>query len=294
MVRKKDIFKYKHLFFIGPHLVLFLVFLALPLVFGVFISFTNWDLTGSPNWVGLNNYGEILFDINSTFHKQFFNGMKNTLVFVLCSVPLFVVIPLTIALALNTGVKGGGIFQSIFYIPCLFSISAVAIIWKLVFNLRLGLINQIFSLDISWLTTQPYGWMSIVMVSIWWNIGGNMIIYRSALGGIDINIYEAAAIDGANAWNLFLRITLPSIKFPLLYTTVITTLNTFNIYGQPLLLTDGGPNESTKVIMMYIRELAFGSGKSISGMASAMAMLLGLVMVLISIFQFRVMNKNNT
>src|SRR5690606_30517999 len=127
-----------HLIYIGPHIILFLIFGILPLIYGVYVSFTKWDLVGQPEWVGLANYKEILFNKDSIFHFQFFNGVKNTLIFVLISVPLLVVIPLLIALALNTKVKAASLFQSVFYIPGLFSISAVALIWLLVFNKRLG------------------------------------------------------------------------------------------------------------------------------------------------------------
>lgn len=283
-----------HLLYIGPHLILFVIFGILPLVYGTYVSFTRWDLVGQPEWVGLANYKEILFNQDSTFHKQFFNGVKNTLIFVGISVPLLMIIPLMIALALNTKVKATSLFQSIFYIPGLFSISAVALIWSLVFNKRLGPINNVFGSDANWFTSQPHAWILILVVSIWWGIGGNLIIYRAALSSISKDVFEAADIDGAGPVKKFFYITIPSIKFPILYTLVMSTLASFNIYGQPVMLTDGGPTESTTVAMMYIRNLAFGSGQSVAGMASAMAMLLGMIMIIVSIFQFVVLSKDDT
>lgn len=283
----------KPLFYIGPHLVFFFVFALLPLIYGIYISMTQWDMVGDPKWVGFSNYKEILFNSSSTFHFQFFNGMKNTLIFVIISVPLLIVIPLLIALALNAKPKAMTFFQSVFYIPGLFSISAVALIWTLFFNKRLGPVNNLFNSSANWPSTQPYAWLVILIVSIWWGLGGNMIIYRAALNGIPSELYESADIDGAGSIKKFFHITLPSIKFQLLYTFVMTTIASFNIYGQPVMLTDGGPNQSTSVLMMYIRKLAFGSGQSVAGIASAMSVLLGLVMVIISIFQFTLMNKDN-
>lgn len=282
--------EFKNFLFVVPHLILFIVFILIPILFGLYISFTKWDLTGTPQWVGLDNYKEILFNLDSTFHFQFFNGMKNTLFYVLCSVPLLIGIPLILAIALNVRIPGSNFFQSVFYVPGLFSISAIAIIWLLVFNRRVGPISNLFNSEIVWTSTQPYAWIVILVVSIWAFIGGNMIIYRAALSGIPNELYEAAHIDGAGSLRCFQAITLPGIKFQLLYTLVMTTLSSFGVYGQTLMLTEGGPTQSTFTIMMYIRQLAFSEGKSIAGMGSAMAMLLGFVMLLITGVQFWLMN----
>jgi len=287
--RKKEFFNF---LFVAPHLVLFVIFILIPILFGLYISFTRWDLSGSPQWAGLDNYKEILFNKDSTFHFQFFNGMKNTIIYVVASLPLLIGIPLLLALAMSAKVKGTGFFQAVFYVPGLFSISAIAIIWLLVFNKRVGPINNLFGSDAVWISTQPYAWIVILVVSTWAFLGGNMIIYRAALSGIPVDLYEAADIDGAGAIKKFTKITLPSIRFQLLYTIVMTTLSSFGIYGQARIMTEGNPNQSTFTIMMYIRDLAFSSGKSISGMASAMAMLLGLLMLVVTAVQFWLMNRD--
>lgn len=284
--------KSKFMFFIGPHLILFLIFGIIPIFYGIYVSFTRWDLVGSPQWVGFNNFRTILFDTDSSFHRQFFNGVRNTLIFVVASVPFLIILPLMLALAMNAKVKAAGLFQSIFYIPGLFSISAVALIWSLVFNPRVGLVNNLLGSQTNWFANQPHAWWIIIITSIWWGMGGNMVIYRAALSGISKDLYEAADMDGANAIQRLFYITLPSIKFQLLFTGVMTTIGSFNIYGQPVMLTNGGPTESTTVAMMYIRNLAFGTGQSVAGMASAMAVMLGLLMVFISTLQFVILNKN--
>lgn len=289
---KKHTTKARPWLYVGPHLILFLIFGIIPLAYGLYISLTQWDMVGSPVFVGLDNYKEILFNGDSTFHTQFFVGLKNTLIFVVISVPFLIILPLMMALAMNAKIKFAGIFQAIFYVPGLFSISAVAIIWSLVFNKRLGPINNLFGSNVNWIAEQPYAWIVILVVSIWWGMGGNLVIYRAALAGISLDLYEAADIDGANSWKKFIHITLPSIRFQLLYTLVMTILASFNIYGQPVMLTNGGPKSSTSVLMMYIRNLAFGSGQSVAGMASAMAILMGTVMIIISIFQFKVLTSD--
>lgn len=280
-------------FFVGPHIILFIVFILLPTIYGIYASFTQWNLMGAPQWVGLDNYKTILFDAKSTFHTQFFNGLKNTLIFVVLSVPLLVVIPLMIAVALeHKQVKLKGTIQAILYIPGLISISAAALIWLLLFNKQLGVVGNVFGSTVAWATHQPYAWILILIITVWGGVGGNMIIYRASINGVSQDLYEAAGIDGAGSIRKFFSITMPSIRFPLIYTFVMTTAGSFNVFAQPLMMTDGGPHQSTHVLMMYIRQLAFGHGESIAGMASAMAVLLGVVILIISALQYFVMNRN--
>lgn len=283
----------KPILYVGPHLLLFIVFICLPTIYGILASFTKWNLVGDPEWVGLANYKTILFDTHSTFHFQFTNGLKNTLIYVALMVPLLIIIPLLISVALeNKSIHLKGVFQGILYVPGLISISAAALIWSLLFHSKLGIPNNLFGMNISWAAQQPFAWLLVLIVSLWGGVGGNMIIYRAAIAGISQDLYESAEIDGATSLKKFFHITLPSIKFPLIYTLVMTTAGCFNVFAQPLMMTKGGPKQSTHVLMMYIRSLAFGSGESIAGMASAMAVLLGLIILVVSAFQYYLMNKN--
>jgi multiple sugar transport system permease protein len=150
----------------------------------------------------------------------------------------------------------------------------------------------VFGSDVVWAGNQPYAWLIIIVITVWGGVGGNMIIYRASLAGVSKDLYESADIDGAGPIRKFFSITLPSIRFPLIFTLVMTTAGAFNVFGQPLMMTNGGPQQSTTVLMMYIRQLAFSSGESIAGMASAMAVLLGLVILVISAIQYVVMNRN--
>ena len=285
---------FKFLYFIGPHLILFFVFVLLPIIYGIYSSFTQWNLISDQTWVGLNNYKTILLDQESTFYFQFRNGLKNTLLFVLYTIPFQILFPLIIATVMqHKGLKFKGLFQAIFYVPGLVSASAGALIWLLIFNPRLGPMNNLVASDVVWTAQQPYAWIVIFVMSMWGAIGGNLIIYRSAMAGVSEDLYEAAEIDGAGSFRKFISITLPSIRFPLFYTFVMSTAGAFNVYVQPLMATNGGPNQSTTVLMMYIRNLAFGSGESVAGMASAMAVLLGLVILAVSALQFYVMTKRS-
>lgn len=286
---KKKVKKWIPYLYIAPHGLLFIVFFLIPAIFGIYISFTKWDLFGSPEFVGLQNYKTILFDNNSTFYLQLRTGLANTFRFVLYSVPFAILVPLLLAVAIKAKPFGSKLFQAILYLPSLFSISSVVLAWQFMFHRRLGPINNIFGWNITWLGEQPYAWIALVVVTIWWYIGGNMIIYLAALAGIDQNLYEAARVDGANGWKQFFHITLPGMMRPLTYTIVLTTIAQFNIYGQPFMLTAGGPRDSTRVLLMYIRENAFGSGSSIAGISSAMAVILGLCIMAVSLVQLRIL-----
>lgn len=280
--------------FIGPHLILFTVFVLFPILYGFVISFTKWDFINRPVWVGLQNYRDILFDSESTFHRQFLEGFTNTFKFVVLNVPVSIGLPLLIALLLNVKPRGSRLFQSILYLPTLFSISAVGIVWMQMLNRRYGLVSSL-DLKISIATTDPWMWYALIIMSVWWTMGVNMVIYQAALAGVPRELYESAELDGAGMWKRTWYVALPSIRFQILYTLVVTVAGSFNVYGQPLMLTQQGTGGAPKisVLIMYIRNLAFGSGQSVAGMASAMAFILGAIILVVSVIQFRLVTREN-
>jgi len=292
-VKSKKKFSITPYLFIAPHIILFIIFFVIPMFYGIYASFTKWNLFSDPEFIGLDNYKTILFNKESTFYRQFWNGLKNTITFVIICVPFQIIIPLFIALLLDKKPKGRNIFQGILYMPTLFSITSVTLTWLFIFNRSLGLFNNLFGTDINWYGEQPYAWMTIVITTLWWGIGGNLIIYVAALSGIDKSVLEAANLDGAKGFKRFWYITVPTIKFPLTYTIIVSVIAQFNIYGQPLIITGGGPNESTFVLLMYIRNLAFGTGNSIAGMASSMATCLGLIIGIISVGQLVLIRRRS-
>jgi multiple sugar transport system permease protein len=279
--------------FVGPHLIIFIIFFLIPSVYGIYIAFTKWNLFTAPQFIGLENFRTILFDHQSSFYSQFRNGIKNTFLFVIFSVPFCVIVPLLMATGLAAKPKLHRLFQSIFYLPSLFAISAVMIIWQFLLSLSYGPLKNYFHFNTDVLNNQPYAWIAIVLVTVWWSIGGNMVIYLAAINGVSKELIEAAELDGAGLFSKFFKITLPSIRYQILFTTVMTTIAQFNIYGQPLMLTGGGPNESTKVLLMYIQGNAFGQGASIAGMSSAMAVLLGICIMIVSAFQFMILRDRD-
>lgn len=282
MSKKRELAPYS---FIAPHLILFVLFFLIPAVVGIYVSFTKWDIYSAPQWVGFKNYYEILVNSESVFYEQFWNGLRNTFIFSVLTIPFCIAIPLLFAVLLNTKPKGYKFFQSVFYVPGLLSISAVMLAWNFMFNKTFGLVNNMTNLDINWGSTFPWYWIALIIITVWWCIGSNMVIYQAAIASVPTDYYEAAAIDGAGALKQFFKITLPSIKSQILYTLVMTTIAQFNIYGQPLMFNNGGPNGANRVLLMYIRELGFGQGSSLAGMASAMAAMLGICILFICILQ---------
>jgi len=290
--RKK--FNFTPYIFIAPHVILFSVFLVIPLFVGVYASFTKWNIFTPPVWVGLENYKTILFNTESTLYRQFWSGLGRTVLFVILCVPPQIILPLLFAGLLTKKPFGSSFFRSVFYMPTMFSISSAMLAWLFIFHRQFGLINRLLGFNIAWLSEQPYLWSALVTTTLWWCLGTNMIIYIAAFAGVDTSIIEASEIDGASVPQRFWYVTLPSIRFPLTYTIVTTVIQQFNIYGQPLMLTtEAKPRESVFVLLIYIRELAFGTGTPIAGMASAMATLLGLIIGIISLVQLRLLQAQS-
>jgi multiple sugar transport system permease protein len=292
-IKKRKKLNFWPALFVGPHLIIFIVFFLIPSIFGIYIAFTKWNLFSSPEFVGLDNFRTLLFDHQSSFYSEFRNGLKNTFYFVVFSVPFCVLVPLILSTALLAKPKLHKLFQSLFYLPSLFAVSAVMIIWQFLLSVSYGPLKNYFHISVNLLDNQPWAWIALVFVTVWWSMGGNMIIYLAALNGVPKDLLEAAELDGAGTFSKFFRISLPSIKYQILFTTVMTTIAQFNVYGQPLMLTQGGPNGSTQVLLMDIQQDAFGKGMSIAGMSSAMAVLLGLCIMIVSAFQFFILRDRD-
>jgi multiple sugar transport system permease protein len=263
------------------------MFSALPTISSIIISTLNWDYESTPVFVGLGNFIK-LFNLDLITTREFYNAVKGTLIFVAGSVPLLVVIPFLIALLLNTKIPLRKFFRGVLYFPTVLSVATVSIIWIFLLDTNMGLINELLNQYIPWITKQPWAWLSIIIMSVWWGIGGNMVLFLAGLQDVPANLLEAASIDGANSFQKFIYVTIPSLKRTLGYVIVMTIISSFNIFGQPMMLTGGGPNYSTTTAIMYIYNTAFGSYRM--GMASAMSILLGLIMMVFSFISFRLIS----
>lgn len=281
---KKD-HKKEHLIYILPQVIFFLIFFLLPLIFGVFMSLTNYNLSSLPEFIGFSNFKR-LFDSESIYSSQFWNALKNTFIFVILSVPMLIVVPLVIAQMLNKVKKFQALLQSAFYIPTLFSVTSALLVWTWLLNNESGLVNYVLkkqlNMTIPWLTNLPWVWVSMIIATLWWTIGNNLLVYLAAMQDISTELYEASSLDGAGRFAQFFHITIPGIKNQLIYTTVMTIIASANVFGQPNLMTGGGPGDATKVMSMLIREVAFTGTIPRAGLASAMSVVFGLLLIVFS------------
>lgn len=281
--------------FILPYFLAFLAFTLIPIIYGFVISLKQYNLLDPVHpFVGLGNYKSI-FTEGTQENDLFFIGMKATLKFVVFSVPFLVIVGLGFALLLNAlPAKLRSFFRSIYFIPYAVSATVMAVIWKRMFDVTGGFINLflaklgIHEFDpIPWLLESPFVWFALVVATLWWTIGFNMIIFVNALNGVPEDLYEAAKIDGASGWDRLLRITLPSIRPVIVFVLITSTIASYNIFAQPSLMSNAG--DETKVLMMGILQTAYTAREI--GSASAMAILMGLTIMVASIIQFKVTNR---
>ena len=267
--------------FAVPFLVIFAMFFIYPFFSGIAVSFTN----RKREWIGFQNYHNILFNTEFVYQADFLRGLGNTLLFVAISVPLLIVIPLFIAILLDIKPVGYKFFRALLFMPTVFSISAVVLMWKRVLEVETGFVDAALKAmglgQIDFLGSQPWAWISLFVVTVWWTMGTNIVILGAGLKNIDKTVYEAASIDGASYIRTVFSITLPLLAGQIVVVLIMTILASFNIYGQPLLLTAGGPDRSTQVALMVIVNNLFDRPY----IAASMALLLGLIMIAISLIQ---------
>ncbi len=290
--------------FILPHLILFAAFIGWPFINGLLISFQQYDiLTPATNhFIGLTNYTNVLNPDNVHFNT-FWNALLNTVQFVLYSVPPLVILSMLLAVLLNTRVKGVNLFRGIYFAPWVLSVSVIGILWWWIFQSQGGLINYYLThlLGVSqaprWLSTLPWAWLAIVVATVWWTVGFNMIILLAALQDIPDQLYEAASIDGATGTQAFFRITLPMLRPVLAFVVTITIIASFNLFGQPFFMTGGNPPSpngggGTEPIMYRIYLEGF-TGSADQGRAAAEALMVALIMIVVSYINFRLFRERS-
>jgi multiple sugar transport system permease protein len=276
--------------FMAPYLALFIIFIAIPAVYGIWISLHNYDylLPGKP-WVGLGNYTDLFTPGTSTSYP-FWQSMEATGKFTLYSVPLLVVIPLLVALILNRKFPGQAFFRAMYFAPYVLGVAVIGILWRYILDPNVGLLNYYLGLlgitNIPWITALPWAWVSLVGVTVWWTLGFNAVIYLAGLQDIDPALYDAAKVDGANRWQRFLNVTMPGLRPVLLFVVTVTILASANMFGQSYIITQGAPGEETTTAIMYIAET--GLRQFNMGVAAAMSYVLALALLLISVVNFAV------
>lgn len=276
--------------FIAPALIILLVFAFFPVIFSIATSFMRWNLPYQPSWIGLQNY-QYLFQ-NEIGWPIFRRALVNTLYFTAGSVPLNMIISLFIALFLNQRLRGVGLFRTAYFLPTITSTVAVSVVWMWLYHpsnyglfnsvlLRLGLPMQ------RWLRDPVLAMPALIAMGIWHGMGYNIIIFLAGLQGIPAHLYEAARIDGAGTWAQFRKITWPLLSPTTFYVLVIGVINAMQAFSQMHVMTQGGPLGRTTTIVYYLYQLAFENFSM--GRASAVACILFVILLVLTLIQFRVM-----
>jgi multiple sugar transport system permease protein len=294
--RTKQRFSWLPYLFILPHLIFFLMFLAYPFFRGIYISLFRYDVLRPENrpFVGLENYTNLLTNRSSIQFTDFWRALANTAEFVLYSVPPLVIVALILAVLLNSNFRGRNLFRGLYFAPYALSVTVAAVLWRWLFEQQSGLINayvtRIGLPGIAWLSSMPWAWVAIVICTVWWTIGFNTVIFLSALQEIPDSLYEAASIDGANTLQQFFGITVPMLRPVLIFVLTITLLASANLFGQPYLMTAGGPTQQTEPVMMRIYTEAFAQNRM--GSAAAMSVLFAGILLVVTTINFRVFGRD--
>ena len=279
--------------FVAPALLLIGVFFVVPVVGGLVLSLTDFDLyaIGDPSVarvVGLRNYHQVLTD------AEFWNALRNTLYFVLAGGPLSVALSLGAALLVNARrARFPGLFRVLFFTPVVTTLVAVAIVWRYLYHPHYGLIDH----ALGWLGLHPIDWLgdphwampALILLSAWKNFGYNMLIFVAGLQSIPEDLYDAARLDGASAWERFVHVTLPSLQPTLLFVGVLTVIGQFQLFAEPYVMTQGGPLRSTVSIVLLMYEQGFRWWRI--GLAAAIAFVLFALMLGATLVQLRLQRE---
>lgn len=275
--------------FIAPAVIGFVAFVLGPLVIAAYLSLTKYDVLTAPKFIGLSNYGRMLAD------TRFRTAYLNTFIYVIAAVVLINALALLLAALINRRLPAGisQVLKSAYFFPSLVALVYVSVIWQALFQKDTGVINyyltSIGAPRIDWLNGEVAGKFSVVIVDTWRNVGFAMLIFLSALQDVPQEIVEAAEIDGAGPVTRFRRVIMPMISPAIFFNVTITMIGAFQIYESIIVLTGGGPGDSTRSIVMYIAEVAFQQFRM--GYASAMAMSLFLFILLLTAVQFRMRRR---
>lgn len=272
--------------FIAPWLIGFLVFTLYPILASAFYSFTNYDLTSSATLVGFSNYASIAKD------PIFFKAIKATLYFTLLSVPTDLILSISFALLLNQKLPGKGLFRTIMFLPSMVSGVAMSLLWVWIFNPQVGLANYLLSLihvnGPNWLIDEKWAIPSLIIMSFW-TVGNGMVIFLAAIQGVPESLNEAAILDGAGRWRRFCNVTFPMISPIFLFQLIMGIINSFQVFTQAFVMTEGGPHYATTFYVYYIFENAFVNFKM--GYASALSWLLLIVVMTLTIIIMKGSNR---
>jgi multiple sugar transport system permease protein len=275
--------------FLTPSIVTFLVFVFAPTVGVLYLSFYDWNLLSDGTFVGMDNFDRLVHD------ERLLGVYGSTTYMALVILAVNVAVGLLLAVLLEARMPGWlrGFFRLSFLFPFVVSASAVALIWRFLLNKDLGLVNYLLGqlhIDrIDWLGSSAFAPISVIVVNSWKTIGFSILVYIAGLQSIPVQLKEAAIVDGANAWTRFWRITFPLLSPTIFFLVVINTINSFQIFAEPRVLTQGGPGDASRTIVEYLYDRAFGDFDL--GYASAIGITFTLVLIVLTAIQFRLSRR---
>ncbi|PIE81445.1 MAG: sugar ABC transporter permease [Chloroflexi bacterium] len=267
--------------FLLPSLTGLLLFTVIPILASLGLTLFEWDLLTTPDFVGLNNFKRLFAD------EDFWRALRNTLTYIIFYIPFVMAGSLAIAIILNQKLKGLMFFRASFFIPVISAWVAIALLWKWIFNPRFGLLNFVLGLvgieGPAWLFDPQWAMPAVVITSVWKDLGFLMVMFLAGLQGIPHVYYEAAAIDGANKWQTFWGITLPLLSPTAFFALIISLINSFQVFDQVWIMTEGGPAGATSVLVELIVKNAFSYSRM--GYASALSWVLFLLVFTVTVMQ---------
>lgn len=269
--------------FILPALAGTIVFIIIPVICSFGLSFVKWDLINPIKFAGLANYKEIFTE------PLFFKILTNTIVFALSTSILGIIIPLILACILNSKIRGSEFFKTAYFLPFITPMIVIGIIWEWIFDPNIGLLANVLNLHINWLYDTSFAMPALIIVSVWKLIGYNMIIFLSSLSGISNSMFEAAKIDGANSFQTFKNVTVPLLSPTIFFVVIITAISSFQVFDLIYLMTQGGPLDSTNVLVYAIYKNAFEYFNI--GKASAIAYVLFVIILILTLCQWSLRKK---
>lgn len=266
-----------------PALLLFVVFAVYPILRTFYLSFFEFSVVDAPVYVGVDNFRDLGHD------HRFKISLVNSFRYVFATYIPTILLALILALALNSKIRGRGLFRTVYFIPVVMSWVVVSAIWKMIFNPQ-GLMNTLFLNPVgisskNWLRDADWASNAIVIMSVWKEVGFFMVVFLAGLQSIPSDLYEAARVDGSGGWQVFRHITLPLLKPTLLFVSVISMITGLQVFVPQWVMTQGGPSDSTLVMSLNIYETAFRFLQG--GRAAAMSVVLFLIIGTITLIQFR-------
>ncbi len=279
--------KWTNALFVAPYIVLYLALLIYPLIAGMGLSLFKADLFGGSEFVGFENFARLMSD------KVFLQAVANTFWFVLLSVPPLTALPLLLALLLNRQTRLAAFFRGVFFSSSVLSVTIVTLIWRMILMSDGGLIanlRQVFgAAPIAFLSDPNIVMPSMALLTVWWCLGLPMMLYLSALQQVPRDIYEAAALDNASWWRTLWSITLPSVSRTVILVAIFEAVLQFQLFGQPQLMTQGGPNGASRPIVLFIFEIGFRRWDV--GYAAAASQILFAIILVATLVQYYVTSR---